>query len=267
MLRNTIIRNGATRSNLTAAAARFKLGQFAVGVDRAVFMNPVVPVHLPGLSPFQYDAMQFSSTANAADELIDLLNREHAEEIENNSIAMPDSLKDLHSQLTQNQGWKIVSDDNSAMTKLYKTVDTAKVQVSFHCQDAAEPMDEEDEQPNEEQEERAASVRFTISVTKSGKTLVLVCIVDDGMIRIQNTAMAGSVQDIDSLHSTGINPNLYQGPEFTELAEDLQVAFHAYIEDYLGIDSDVAAYISMQFDFQEQCQYVKFLEETKSLIA
>jgi complement component 1 Q subcomponent-binding protein len=218
-----------------------------------------------------------SSVSNKAsvDALVDMLEREHAEEMENNSTETPEALKDLHHTLTEEKGWKIVTDDATAMTKLLKTVDGTKVQVSFHCQDATERMSEQEEDaedPNNpdadhEEEEEPASVRCTVTITKGGKTLMVVCIAQDSMIRIQNTAMAGTVTDIDALHASGVDPNLYQGPEFTELAEDLQDAFHSYMEDYLGINNDVAAYIAMQFDYKEQCQYVKFLAETKSLLA
>jgi complement component 1 Q subcomponent-binding protein, mitochondrial len=269
ILRNAAIRHGIARRSLSTASLYIKsttcqtTSCYADTVHQATSTSP-------------YGSRRFLSSMTASDALIDLLNREHTEEVENNSTAMPENIKDLHHLLTEEKGWKISTDDDTAMTKLYKTVDAVKVQVCFHCQDATERMaDEVDENIGEddiqhqddEQQEEAASVRFTVSSTKAGKTLFLVCIAEDSMVRIQNISMAGTVQDIDGLHATGVNPSLYQGPEFTELAEDLQDAFHAYLEDYLGINSDVAAYIIMQFDYKEQCQYVKFLEETKSLLA
>ena len=39
-----------------------------------------------------------------------------------------------------------------------------------------------------------------------------------------------------------------QGPEFTELADDLQEAFQTYVEKECGIDGDVAAFIAVPAD-------------------
>lgn len=222
------------------------------------------------------------SKTTAADALMDLIQREYDEEKENNSTAMPEALKDMVHIITNEEGWKIVNDDDTAMTKLYKTIEpnNVKVQICFHCQDETERMSDEDyEDPDatpeggdnedeNEEEERAASVRFTATVTKQGKTLFMVCIAEDSMIRIQNVVMAGSniIEDMDAIHASGIPTHLYQGPEFTELAEDVQDAFSTYVDQYLGINSNIATYISMQFDYKEQCQYVKFLSDTKSIL-
>jgi Mitochondrial glycoprotein len=266
--RNAITQMGSTRRTLTSLRVRPTIFAnkpfFVSGFSPLAAVSAVFPAPRP-----------FSSKMTATDALVDLLNREHVEEIENNSTAIPEALKDLHHLLTEDKGWKIVTSDDTAMTKLYKTIDAVKVQVCFHCQDATERMAEHDEddvggdndaQDDEQREEEPASVRCTVSVTKAGKTMFMVCIAEDAMIRIQSTAMAGADQDIDVLHSSGVNSNLYQGPEFAELAEDLQDAFHAYIEDSLGINADVAAYVIMQFDYKEQCQYVNFLQGTKTFL-
>ena len=277
----TILRTGIARRSLSSVISR-PTSWAAVKAQSTHDFRPssfVVSLGSNGntslLSSMEPQRRWMSGKA-AADALVDMLNREHTEEIENNSTETPEALKDLHHMLTEERGWKIVTDDDTAMTKLYKTVDAVKVQLCFHCQDATERMAEHEEDMEDpdnaddaqaDDEEEPASVRCTISATKGGKTLFIVCIAQDSTIRIQSTAMAGAVTDIDALHASGVNPNLYQGPEFTELAEDLQDAFHAYVEDYLGVNTDVAAYVAMQFDYKEQCQYVKFLDETKNLLA
>lgn len=283
-VRSKILRKGFACRNLSTVGSRpttwavvkaqfphdIRPSSFAVGFGNG--SNSITS--LSSIEP-QRRWMSDVSGKAAADALVDMLNREHTEEIENNSTESPEALKDLHHMLTEEKGWKIVTDDDSAMTKLYKTVDAVKVQLCFHCQDATERMAEHEEDMGDPdnaddaqaEDEEPASVRCTISATKGGKTLFIVCIAQDSTIRIQSTAMAGAVTDIDALHASGVNPNLYQGPEFTELAEDLQDAFHAYVEDYLGVNTDVAAYVAMQFDYKEQCQYVKFLNETKNLLA
>ena len=277
IIRNVCFRNGSARGALTVSSShcRRTLVCFRDGVENKV-LSSFVPGSPVGLFTNLYERRRFSSDVSVVDTLVNLLDREHKEEIENDRTAMPEPLEALHEHLTMTDGWKIVSDDSSSITKLYKTVDSVKVQVSFHCQDGTERLVEEEEHEQEEDQENddanqgqeeAASVRFTVSSTKAGKTLFIVCIAQDSTVRIQNVVVAGAVQDIDALHVNGLNQSLYQGPEFTELAEDLQDAFYAYVQDYLGINEDFASYITMQFDYKEQCQYVKFLEDAKSVLA
>ncbi len=265
LVRSTILRTGFARRCLSSLCIRPTTFAVVEGISKHDFHPSLV---VGGTFSFK-PRPRFLSDKASADALVDMLSREHAEEIENSSTGVPEVLKDLNHLLTTEKGWNIVSDNDSAMTKLYKTVDAVKVQVGFHCQDATERMTEEEEdadEPNEDEEE-GASVRCTVSITKGGKTLFLVCIAQDAMIRIQSAAMAGAVTDLDALHASGVDPSLYQGPEFSELAEDLQDAFHGYVEEYLGINNDVASYVAMQFDYKEQCQYVKFLEESKNLFS
>ena len=274
LLRSTLLRSNFARRGLSTVCVRPSTFGAVESLTKQDFRTLLSVVDVA--RPLEPQRRFLSSGKASADALIDILNREHAEEIENKSTDTPEALKDLHHLLTEEKGWKIVTADDTAMTKLYKTVDGIKVQLCFHCQDATERMAEHEEEDVEdpdnaddaqEDEEEPASVRCTVSATKGGKTLFVVCIAQDSMIRIQSTAMAGAVTDIDALHSSGVDSNLYQGPEFTELAEDLQDAFHGYIEEYLGVNNDVAAFVAMQFDYKEQCQYVKFLEETKNLLA
>ena len=51
-----------------------------------------------------------------------------------------------------------------------------------------------------------------------------------------------------------------QGPEFTELAEDLQESFQKYVVEECGVDESVAAYISMYSDYREQEEYVSWMK-------
>ena len=51
-----------------------------------------------------------------------------------------------------------------------------------------------------------------------------------------------------------------QGPEFTELAEDLQESFQNYLTAECGVDEDVTAFISMYCDHREQEEYVSWMK-------
>jgi complement component 1 Q subcomponent-binding protein len=60
--------------------------------------------------------------------------------------------------------------------------------------------------------------------------------------------------------------NLYQGPDFLELDENVQEAFAVYLEEELSVDNDVAAFIAMYSDYKEQMQYVQFLKDVQAIV-
>lgn len=153
----------------------------------------------------------------------------------------------------------------------------AKIGIVFHCQDTEEDVqfdensifddqasDESADGDDEEEEEAAQAVRFGVTVSKGGKTVVLQCrsgsegdvsvesvMVRDGDAESVLTALAGG----ENVHAA-----LYQGPEFTELAEDLQESFTKYVVEECGVDENVAAYISMYSDYCEQEEYVSWMK-------
>merc|ERR1712032_366548 len=118
---------------------------------------------------------------------------------------------------------------------------------------------------DEGDDEPPASFRFVVTTTKAGKTLVLNCMSTEGRATIVEIAVSN--QDIEKIRTNPeINSEDYQGPEFHELDEELQKALDAYLEDELGINEDIAAFICMYADYREQSQYVQFLEDVKSIV-
>jgi len=212
------------------------------------------------------------SSSSSSDALLDLLSREHAEEMANETTSMPSELSNLKSAV-EAAGWKVV--DDGAMTKLHKTMADSglKVQIAFHCQDTIEQ--EEEAPAAEEGEEDAAidfneeapqGVRFIVTATKAGKTLVLNCLSREGQAQIEAAAL--TTQDPAAVQTaSGVAAAQYQGPDFAELAEDLQDAFHEYLEEDVGVDGTVATFVAMYTDYKEQCQYVKFLEDCRGILS
>jgi len=205
------------------------------------------------------------SFSSAGHQLSDILAREHAEELENQLTAVPEELAAVKALVAKT--WKIV--DDGAVTRLYRTLtdtDTPiKVQISFHCQDTVQVVDEYLEE-EADKEEAADPVRFTVTCTKAvGKTLVFTCVSEDATTRIQSVAITN--QTVESIQAnSGVDSMQYQGPDFTELAEDLQDAFHAYLEEEVGLNEDVASFIAMHTDHKEETEYVDFLEEARVLL-
>jgi complement component 1 Q subcomponent-binding protein len=200
----------------------------------------------------------------AADGLLDILHREHEEELANASAEMPDELNALYKLVVESRDWKIV--EEGATTRLLQTMDARKVQVVFHCQDTVEEEEayEEEDIEHDEEEETAPVFRFTVTVTKSGNTMVFVCLSKDAQCTIESVNMTKT--DVSELDN-GVPPVEYQGPEFYELAADLQDAFDQFLSEEIGIDQDVAAFIPMFADYKEQTQYVQFLDEAKHILS
>jgi complement component 1 Q subcomponent-binding protein, mitochondrial len=221
-------------------------------------------------------ASSSSSSTTTSATLVDLLAREHLEELDNDSIRLPPALSELKAQVAQI--WTIV--DDGPITRLHRTLasNKVKVQIDFHCQDTVEEEEEQqDEQEDdsnapeeEEEEENAAQVRFTVTLTKAGKSLIIVCLsTPDVSIDIQSATTVPAQDHVTADKDTGfsVSPNHYQGPEFGDLAEDLQDAFYSYLKEDLGVTSDVVSFITMYCDFKEQTEYVQFLEDAQKLLA
>lgn len=192
--------------------------------------------------------------------LKDILARELDEEVGEGNDQMPEELAELKSTIEKD--WKIV--DDGATTRLHRTVGSGKVVVSFHCQDTVEDAEEvmgeevEDEEP-------AVPFRFEILISKAGNTMVIGCISNAGETTIDGISMTN--EDAETIQANGIGRSKYQGPEFPELEEDLQNAFHDYVEVELGVNEDVSAFVSMYADYKEQKEYVNFLKDASKVIS
>lgn len=226
------------------------------------------------------------SFATAANNLGSILQREINEEDEAAAEfdgQMPPDLAELHSDIASK--WTILEGisgigsgggetGSGATVRLFKKSpgsNGAKIGVVFHCQDTEEdmPFDEDDflagnEQDDESEEEPSQAVRFGVTVSKGGKTVVLQCRCGgDGQISVESvTVRDGESEGVLTALAGGENLNaaLYQGPEFSELAEDLQESFQEYVVKECGIDEDVAAFISMYADYREQVEYVTWMK-------
>eukprot|EP00977_Amphora_coffeiformis_P005219 scaffold1117_cov167-Amphora_coffeaeformis.AAC.13 len=226
-------------------------------VSRAALASRRVAASPPSMTMVQYQPRAAFSAVT--DSLIDILKREYDEEKENETTVMPDELKGLHKQI-QERDWKIV--EEGAITRLFSTIGAHKVQIFFHCQDTVE--EEYEEEGEEDEEEAAPAFRFTVTVTKAGKSMVFICLSRNAECNIESVNLTKTdVAELDN----GVPETEYQGPEFLELATELQEEFHNYLSEEIGIDEDMAAFISMYADYKEQSNYVEFLESTRGLLS
>mmetsp|Transcript_1235 Transcript_1235/g.1623 ORF Transcript_1235/g.1623 Transcript_1235/m.1623 type:complete len:273 (-) Transcript_1235:77-895(-) len=205
----------------------------------------------------------------ARDGLVDILTREFDEDRENGLAVMPAELKELQTQLAKD--WKIVDSDDTGMVRMIKNTPAAgnlKVQLSFHCQDTVEAdAPEGEDEEDEEAEEPSLPISFTVLATKAGQSMVIQCMSEEGAAQIQSVAITNT-ETPEVITANGfISAQTYQGPEFTELAQDLQFSFQSFVEEDLGVNEDVASFIAMYCDYKEQSQYVNFLEQCKKIIS
>jgi len=114
-------------------------------------------------------------------------------------------------------------------------------------------------------EEDAVAVRFTVMISRAGKTMVYTCLSEDAVTNVERVAVVDG-DDIEDLIANGINQKIYQGPEFSELAEDLQQSLCEYIDEVAGVDTDVASFIVMYADYKEQTEYVDWLSKIKGML-
>lgn len=195
--------------------------------------------------------------SSSSDTLSELLARELGEEQE--LATMPPELETLTEEVEAN--WRIVDDETVGTVKLFRN--SGNVAINFHCQESLPDMlGEEDEE--EEEGEPSPPVRFTVAASKAGKTLIMWCLSEAGEASVEGLAV--TTADADSIFSNGIDASAYQGPEFSELPEDVKDAFTDFLHSDCGVNSDVAAFIAMHADWKEQTQYVRFLNQVQGII-
>jgi complement component 1 Q subcomponent-binding protein len=252
---------------IAAATLRRSLLQWSVTSRTAAVRHNLSSPAVAGCPTLSYtvtSTRQAFFSSDAQQNLVDILTREEQEEeVESGNLEMPQTLNDLKKELEAD--WTITED--AATTQLF--LKSSKVQISFHCQDTVESMDEvyEEQDDAEEEEEPSHPVRFTVTQAKAGKTLVISCLSEFGQVKIESVTTTSTSPDIVHAAQGVLEKVQYQGPEFTELAEDLQDSLAAYLEDELLVTSDVAAFVSMQTDYKEQVNYVQFLKDCKSIIS
>jgi complement component 1 Q subcomponent-binding protein len=203
----------------------------------------------------------FSSEAKST--LVDILAREEKEERDMGNTEMPPELADL--KATVEKDWKVVED--GATTSMFRSMGSQKIQLSFHCQDTIEEVSDDYEEEGDEEEEDPSPVRFTVTITKTGKTLTFACFSDYGQVRVEGVSTTTTSPEVVHSNQGTLAKTEYQGPDYSELPEDLQQAMEVYLDEECGVNSDVAAFIAMYTDYREEMNYVDFLKVTQSIIS
>jgi complement component 1 Q subcomponent-binding protein len=110
--------------------------------------------------------------------------------------------------------------------------------------------------------------RLQVTIEKPGKgAMVVEAAVQDGMVVVDNVyhyadASHAYAKSADKVHE---RQDLYAGPPFSNLDEDLQSLFEQYLSER-GINSVLAVFVPDYIDMKEQKEYLRWLENVKDFV-
>jgi complement component 1 Q subcomponent-binding protein len=129
---------------------------------------------------------------------------------------------------------------------------------------------EEAEEMDELDEEAAAPINLSIVVEKPGKTagaLNIDATAQDGNIVVENMFFYedANVAKVESPESAQKRADVYPGPPFGSLDEDLQVLMERFLEER-GITQAMAVFVPDYVDVKEQKEYLRWLSNVKTFV-
>lgn len=135
-------------------------------------------------------------------------------------------------------------------------------------EDSISAADQEGAEGEGDEQEQSFPARVNVVVTKPGKgALAIECIAQDGMIVIENTYYYA-----DAAHAIAKTPekmaerqDMYVGPPFSNLDEDLQVLLERYLEER-GVNAALAIFVPDYIDMKEQREYLRWLSNVKDFV-
>ena len=131
-----------------------------------------------------------------------------------------------------------------------------------------EELDDDESPASNEDEEPSFPARVNIMIEKVGKgTLQIVTTAQDGEISIDNVYFFKDAElaDAKTAELDWKRRNLYEGPPFGNLDEDLQVLLERYLDER-GVNTALAMWVPEYIDFKEQREYVNWLSSESTLI-
>lgn len=140
-------------------------------------------------------------------------------------------------------------------------------------EDSIAPADRE-ELANDEDNEHGASgepsfpAHLFVTIERPNKgALQIEAIAQDGLIVIDNVYYFkdGKLADPTTGEHEFATRNVYTGPPFTNLDEDLQVIFEKYLDER-GVNTTMALFVPEYIDFKEQREYLTWLSEVKNFV-
>ncbi|RDW84918.1 hypothetical protein BP6252_02508 [Coleophoma cylindrospora] len=125
------------------------------------------------------------------------------------------------------------------------------------------------EDSEEGPEDTSFPARVNVIIEKPGNgALAIETVAQDGMIVIDNVyyykdAAHAHAKSVEKAHE---RQDLYVGPPFGNLDEDLQVLLEKYLDER-GINTALAIFVPDYIDMKEQKEYLRWLENVKGFVA
>ncbi|KAJ8063594.1 hypothetical protein OCU04_007463 [Sclerotinia nivalis] len=133
----------------------------------------------------------------------------------------------------------------------------------------SEDLDETEDASSTSDETQGFPARVNIIVEKKNKgALAIETVAEDGMIVVDNVyyysdASHAYAKTTEAAHQ---RQDLYVGPPYGNLDEDLQVLLERYLDER-GINQALAIFVPDYIDMKEQKEYLRWLKNVKGFIA
>ncbi|KAL0914721.1 hypothetical protein M5K25_015094 [Dendrobium thyrsiflorum] len=134
------------------------------------------------------------------------------------------------------------------------------IQATIYVNVDGEDMSKDDEDDSEVDQESAAApnISLLVAIDKGeGPVLEIGCNISSSDLEIESVIMK-STHDSDG-------QGAYQGPEFSELDERLQKAFHKYLK-VRGIDSSLRDFLHEYMMNKDEREYLTWLKKVKEFV-
>ena len=107
-----------------------------------------------------------------------------------------------------------------------------------------------------------------ILIHKQGKNtgFLVEAVILDGQLNLNQVHVSGNLQEYHQKLLTGnIEPDVYQGPDFGTLDENLRQAFFDFCSE-LGVNEECASFIEMTSLHKDQQLYMNWLKNAKQTL-
>lgn len=145
-----------------------------------------------------------------------------------------------------------------------------KSQQNGSSRSAAAAVEDLEEGEEEDLEESAAPINLSIVVEKPGKSkgaMNIDATAQDGSILVDNIFFYedAKVARMEGPEDAQKRADVYPGPPFGTLDEDLQVLMERFLEER-GITQTLAVFVPDYVDVKEQKEYIRWLNNVKGFI-
>lgn len=167
----------------------------------------------------------------------------------------------------KNSGFEFIESKDNARMELKKQSGDFQINIVYHAR-APLPADEEANKQGEEMPEAGNMTDCHVLIQKGGESsgFLVDAIVMDGQININHVYVAENVQEFHTKVMTGkVDPDLYSGPEFGTLDENLQTSFVDFLNE-VGVNDEAAAFIEVTSIDKDQSLYINWLKTCKNIL-